>query len=49
MYLNENQKENFQMQMLSTPKNNLELSRAYQTRIDKYDSKVKKYEAEKLP
>ncbi len=47
LYLNENQKENFQMQLLSTPKKNVELIKAYQTRIDKYDSKVKKYEAEK--
>lgn len=47
LYLNENQKENFQMQLLSTSKSNLEILKAYQTRIDKCDSKVKKYEEEK--
>ena len=47
MYLNENQKENFEMQMLSVPKNNPELGLAYRSRIDKYKTKVKKYENEK--
>ena len=47
MYLNENQKENFEMQMLAVSKNNPELGLAYQSRIDKYKTKVKKYENEK--